>query len=87
MDEPIPGKPYTWNDETKTWEPMAETPNRWIPSPKVREWIFGLLAAAGPIVAFYGYMTQEEIALWLGLGATILGTPGTALAARNVPRK
>lgn len=62
------------------------TPNRWIPSPAVRLWLFRSIAAAGPIVAFYGIMSAEEVALWLGLGATILGTPAASLAAANVPR-
>lgn len=62
------------------------TPNRWIPSPTFRLWLFRAIAAAGPLVTFYGLATAEEVALWLGLGATILGTPAASLAAVNVPR-
>lgn len=62
------------------------TPNRWIPRPGIRLWLFRTLAALGPIVAFYGLMSHEEIALWLGAGGTILGTPAGALASANVPR-
>lgn len=64
----------------------TRTPNRWIPSPPVRLWIFRGIAAAGPLVVFYGLATSEEIALWLGLGATILGTPSATLASVNVPK-
>lgn len=64
----------------------TETPNRWVPRPAIRKYIYGVLAAAGPIVVFYGLATTEEVALWLGVGATILGTPTGALAAANVPR-
>ena len=64
----------------------TRTPNRWIPSPAVRRWVFRSIAAAGPLVLFYGLATAEEIALWLGLGATILGTPGATLASVNVPK-
>lgn len=64
----------------------TETPNTWIPRPAIRRYVYGVLAAAGPIVVFYGLATTEEVALWLGVGATILGTPTGALAAANVPR-
>lgn len=64
----------------------TKTPNKWVPSPKVRLWVFRSVAAAGPLVVFYGLATSEEVALWLGLGATILGTPAASLASANVPR-
>lgn len=64
----------------------TRTPNKWIPSPDVRRWVFRVVAAAGPIIVFYGLATAEEVALWLGLGATILGTPAASLASVNVPR-
>ncbi|MGO2110146.1 MAG: phage holin [Pseudoclavibacter sp.] len=64
----------------------TETPNRWIPRPEIRKYVYAVLAAVGPIVVFYGLATTEEVALWLGVGATILGTPTGALAAANVPR-
>lgn len=53
---------------------------------KTRKWIYRCLAAAGPIVVFYGVATAEEVALWLGLGGTILGTPAGTMAAANVKR-
>ena len=62
------------------------TPNRWIPRPEIRRWIFRVVIAVGPIVVFYGLMTADEVALWIGLGGTILGTPAASLAEVNVPK-
>lgn len=64
----------------------TETPNRWIPRPELRRYLYTILAAAGPIAVFYGLATAEEIVLWLGLGGTILGTPAGTVAAVNVPQ-
>ena len=63
-----------------------EAPARFIPSPKLRAYIYRCLVAAGPVVLLYGLLTAEEIAVWLGLGATIL-SPGGALAAANTPKE
>lgn len=62
------------------------TPNRWIHDPKLRNYLYKVLAAAGPIVLLYGWMTAEEIAVWLGFGATVLATPAGALASANTPK-
>lgn len=62
------------------------TPNRWIPQPEVRLWLFRVFAALGPLAIFYGLMTADEAALWIGLGGTIFGTPAASLASANVPR-
>lgn len=64
----------------------TETPNKWIPRPEIRKWIFRVLAAAGPLVVFYGWASEQEVALWIGLAATITGTPAGTLAAVNVPQ-
>lgn len=56
--------------------------NNLIPNPKVRAWIYGVLVAAGPLAVFYGWMSEQEVALWLGAVAAALGN-GLALA--NVP--
>ena len=63
-----------------------EAPSRYVPSPKVRAYIYRVLVAAGPVVLLYGLLSAEEIAVWLGLGATIL-SPGGALAAANTPKE
>jgi hypothetical protein len=64
----------------------TETPNRWIQDPKVRNYAYKVLAAAGPVALLYGWLSAEQIAVWLGLGATILGTPAGTLAAANTPK-
>lgn len=64
----------------------AETPNKWIPRPELRRWLYRVLGAGGPLIVFYGWMTAEEVALWVGLGGTILGTVPSAVAAANTPR-
>jgi hypothetical protein len=63
-----------------------EPPARFIPSPKVRTYIYRVLVAAGPVVLLYGLLSAEEIAVWLGLGATVL-SPGGVLAAANTPKE
>ena len=67
-------------------EHAAETPNRFIPSPKARAYIYSVLVAAGPVVLFYGLLSAEEVAVWLGLGGTIL-SPAGILARANTPTK
>jgi hypothetical protein len=63
----------------------AATPDKYIPSPRVRLYIYRCLVAAGPVVLLYGLLSAEEIAVWLGLGATVL-SPGAGLAAANTPK-
>lgn len=63
----------------------ATAPNRFIPSPKVRAYIYSVGVAAGPLVIFYGLATAQEVALWLGFGGTALALP-SALALANTPK-
>lgn len=67
---------------------MAEhaAPAKFIPSPKGRAYIYRVLVAAGPVALLYGLLSAEEIAVWLGLGATIL-SPAGVLAAANTPKE
>lgn len=39
---------------------------------QVRAYIYRVLMAAGVVALVYGLLTQEEIAVWLGLAAAIL---------------
>jgi len=50
---------------------------QWIKDPGVRGYLYRVLVAAAAVAAGYGIVTSEELALWLGLAATVLGT-GTA---------
>lgn len=65
---------------------MAEhaAPGRFIPSPKARRYVYGVLASLGPVTLFYGVMSAQEVVLWLGTAQTVLGL-GPALALANTP--
>ena len=53
----------------------------------VRAYIYAILTAVGLVLIFYGVLSQEEYALWLGVAATVLQTAGNALAAANTSFK
>ncbi|MBZ4486288.1 hypothetical protein [Microbacterium sp. cx-55] len=61
------------------------TPNKWIPSPAARLWLYGVLVALSAAGIGYGVLTIEQGGLWLSLAAAVLGV-GNAVAARNVPK-
>lgn len=63
----------------------AETPNKWVPSPALRKYIYRVLAAFGPIAIAYGFISDTEFVLWLGFVETVLVTPVSVLAAANTP--
>lgn len=54
-----------------------------MPNEKTRAYIYRVLLAVSPLVAFYGFLTQEEITLWLGVVSTILNV----LPAMNTSTK
>ena len=43
-----------------------------MPSEKVRAYIYRLLMAAGAVAMFYGIITNEELAVWLGFASVAL---------------
>lgn len=48
---------------------------------KTRQWIYGIMVCAAPVVVGYGITTAEQAGLWVSLGGAILGlTNGLALA-------
>lgn len=58
---------------------------RYIPSPAVRQWLYGLVAAAGAVAVVYGLATPEQSAVWLeAAGLVLVLTNG--LAAANTKR-
>ena len=61
------------------------TPNRWVPSPAVRLWLYGILTALAALGVGYGIVTAEQSGLWLALGSALLGA-GNLIAAGNTPR-
>lgn len=54
---------------------------------KIRLWFYSVAIAAGPVLTFYGLMDTNEYALWLGVGATILGVPTGTTAIANLNPK
>jgi hypothetical protein len=49
-----------------------------MPSERVRAYIYRVLIAVGAVVAGYGWLTTNEIALWVGLAGVILNILPTA---------
>jgi len=55
-----------------------------ITNPKVRAYIYGILAAAGAVALVYGLINVEQLGVWLALGGAALGL-SNGLALANVP--
>ena len=49
---------------------------------KVRQYIYGIMVAASPIVVYKGIMDINEAGLWLVLGGAVLGL-SNLLALKN----
>lgn len=66
---------------------QLEVPNRWIPSPATRSWLYGVLIAVGGLLVALGLLQQE---VWLQivnvLGAIFVIGAG-ALANANTPKQ
>jgi hypothetical protein len=43
-----------------------------MPNEKTRAYIYRILLAVSPLIAFYGLLSQEEVTLWLGVASTVL---------------
>ena len=54
---------------------------------EIRKWLYAVLIAVGPILTFYGVASDAEVALWIGLGATVIGVPQGAVAVSNLTPK
>lgn len=48
---------------------------------RVRDYLYPIVTAAALVLAGYGIIGEEQVALWVGLAAAILGS-GTAAAYR-----
>lgn len=57
-----------------------------ITNPQVRQWLYGVMTVAVPILISIGVIDANQAALWLALGAAVLGT-GTATVAVAAQRK
>jgi hypothetical protein len=51
--------------------------------PEVRRYIYGIISAAMPLLAFFGLVGPKDSVLWLLLAAAVLGLSGGLLAIPN----
>lgn len=65
----------------------TETPNRFVPSPAVRAWLYGVIAAAVPLLVLLGVFTVDVGAHVLNIAAALLAVSGLALAGANTPKR
>lgn len=63
----------------------TQTPNRFIPSPAARQWLYGVLVALSPVGVSYGLITTAQGGMWLAVASAVLGV-SNLLAAKNVPK-
>ena len=54
-----------------------------ITRPEVRRYIYGIISAAMPLLAFFGLVGPKDSVLWLLLAAAVLGLGGGLLAIPN----
>lgn len=64
----------------------TETPNRWIPSPAARTWLYGVVAAVVPLLGVLGILTPDVAGHVLSIAGAVLAVGGLTLAARNTPK-
>lgn len=50
---------------------------------QLRQRLYLILSAVVPLLVGYGVISQDQVGLWVALGAAVLGAGGTALAASN----
>lgn len=72
--------------KTRAEARATQTPNRWVPSPAVRAWVYSIIAAAVPLLVLLGVFTVDVGAHVLNIAAALLAVSGLALAAGNTPR-
>lgn len=65
----------------------SATPNRLVPSPAVRAWLYGIIAAAVPLLVILGVFTADIGAHVLNIAAAVLAIGGLALAGANTPKE
>ena len=56
-----------------------------IKDPNTRKWIYGIVAAAIPVLVILGFVSGEDTQVWLNLAAAVLGLGTAGLAAPNTP--
>lgn len=60
-----------------------------LPTPAARQWLYGIVTAALPLLVVLKVVAPEDVPLWLALAAAALGTVGggTAFVAVRSQRK
>ena len=64
-----------------------EQPARIIRNPATRRWLYGICAAAIPLLIGAGYLDPDAGNAWLYLLAAIIAPAGLTLAAANTPKE
>lgn len=54
-----------------------------IKDPNTRKWIYGIVAAAIPVLVILGVLAAEDTQVWLNLAAAVLGLGAAGLAVPN----
>ena len=54
-------------------------------SPRTRAYLYRVMTAAGAVGIVYGFLSAEELSVWLVLGGALLSTT-SELAHANVPK-
>jgi hypothetical protein len=54
-----------------------------VPEP-VRKYVYSILLPLAAVLVYYGVASSEEVTLWLGVAAVVLGVPATELARARV---
>lgn len=55
---------------------------KWLADPSKRAWIYDVALALGPVAVMYGLLTEQEVAVWLG----VVNTLTSGLARANVSK-
>lgn len=66
--------------------PALEIPNRWIPSPALRGYLYGVALAVVPLLTGIGLFTPEVAQNVLNIVAAVLAVGGIGLAFANRPK-
>lgn len=58
-----------------------------LPSAQVRQYLYGVVVAAVPLLLILGVIVPEDVEVWLQLAAAILGLGTTATAGAALTRQ
>lgn len=66
-------------------EQYLEVPNRMVPSPALRNWVYGVLIAVGGLLVALGVLQDEVWVQVVNVLAAVFVIGGGALARANTP--